>query len=70
VAGKYGLAGMLIWWLTRWPGARLPAFIAGVAVTQAVLLLKALGRALTGEAPPARWRERFMEREHNRMRGT
>lgn len=55
---KYGLAAMLIWWFTRWPHAHLLAFVGGVGTTQAVLFLKALGRVLSGEKPPAGWRER------------
>lgn len=55
---KYGLAAALIWWFTRWPSARFPAFIGGVATTQAVLFLKALGRFWCGEKPPAGWRTR------------
>lgn len=55
--GKYGAAGLLIYWLTRWPHAHLPAFAAGATTVQAVLFLKALGRALAGDRPPAHWKK-------------
>jgi hypothetical protein len=48
---KYGIAGFIIWWFVRWPSASAPAFVGGAAMTQAVLLLKALGTLLS---PPDR----------------
>lgn len=52
---RYGLAGLIIWWFVDWPHARMGAFIAGVAVTQIVLVLKAVGRTMAPDREPFRW---------------
>jgi hypothetical protein len=44
---KYAVAGVAIWWFIRWPSASITAFVAGAAMTQIVLLLKALGTLLS-----------------------
>lgn len=49
---KYGAAGVVVWRITRWPDASLGAFAAGAAMTQIVLLLKALGQAMAPGQPP------------------
>lgn len=46
---KYGLLCVLLWWFVRQAWASPAAFAAGAAMTQAVLLLKALGTLM---APP------------------
>jgi hypothetical protein len=46
---KYGLLCVLLWWFVRQPWTSVPAFAAGAAMTQVVLLLKALVSLL---APP------------------
>lgn len=43
---KYGLLGVAIWYFIHWRFASVPAFVAGAAMTQIVLLLKALGTVL------------------------
>lgn len=44
---KYGVAAWVIWVFVRWPHAVVLAFAAGVAVTQVVLTLKALGQMIS-----------------------
>ena len=48
---KYGWMGLVLWWFVRQPWASAPAFAGGAAMTQVVLLLKALGTLLS---PPDR----------------
>jgi hypothetical protein len=49
---KYGILALVVWRFTAWSHASAPAFAAGAAMTQVVLLLKALGMALAPDRPP------------------
>jgi hypothetical protein len=43
---KYAVAAYAILWFVRWPHAKLAAFVGGVAITQVVLTMKAVGQMM------------------------
>lgn len=52
---KYAVAGAVVWRFVDWPHAMMGAFVAGVGLTQIVLVLKAIGRTMAPEREPFRW---------------
>jgi hypothetical protein len=52
---KYAAAGAIVWRFVEWPHARMGAFVAGVALTQIVLVLKAIGKSMAPDREPFHW---------------
>ena len=52
---KYAVAAAIVWRFVEWPHAKTGDFIAGVALTQIVLVLKAIGRTMAPDREPFRW---------------